>query len=489
MKNMKKLLALVLAIMMVMSLAITAFAAEGEEGGEGETVNNSITIANAKVGETYEIYKMLDLVVDDESDPKAYTYTVNSDWAAFFAEGGAGYQYVTINEAGAVSINETNDSDNMIAFAKAAEAWATEAIRVDKITATEGNAVVFENLENGYYLITSTLGTKAMIETTPDKEAVSVNEKNPVDSIEKEVKEDSTGAFGKENDAQVGDTVEFKTTVTLQPHTTNVKVHDTMDSGLTYENDVKVYTDEARTQELAAASYVVQTTPDEGDTFTIQFTEEYLATLTAETKLYLKYTAVLNEGAVVKDENGVAIVDQNNKTSVTYGNSQSVDSETKTTTHKSTVNKYADEVENLAGAVFKLWKGVEPEKEGDPAQVLVMLIKIDDENYRVAKAEEADAQETFVTVDTGDIVIWGLDTDTDYFLEEVTAPDGYNILTAQENLPVNAEDTGIASIENKSGTELPTTGGMGTTLFYIVGGMMVLAATVLLVTKKRMIAE
>jgi len=461
MKTTKKLLALVLALMMVMSLATTAFA-DGEEA----TKNDSITIESAKVGETYALYKLFDLIVDDEAEPSKYAYTVNEDWAAFFAADAAGAAYITVEDGYVKGISDA------AALAKAAAEWTGKPDALKTVEADENETVVFDGLANGYYVITSTLGTIAMADTTPDKSDVTITEKNPEDKIEKEVKEDSTNTFGTENDAQVGDTVEFTSTVTLVKGTRNVVVHDAMDAGLTLNQD-----------SIAIAGLTVETdytvaynTADNCD-FEITFTEDYLKALTeGETVLTLTYSAVLNENAIVKDENGVAIVDQKNKTKVTYGDNQSVEDETTTTTHKVTVNKYADQVTDLAGAVFSL------KKNG----TVVKLIKLDEQNYRVANGAEAGAQDTFITVDTGDIVIWGLDTDTDYTLEEITPPEGYNKLPGEVDVAVNAEDTSVIDVKNNSGTELPETGGMGTTLFYIFGSIMMVGAAVLLVTKKRM---
>ena len=466
MKSMKRLASLLLALAMIFTLATTAFAVG----------TNTITVNNTVANETYTIYKMLNLVVNDQDNPTAFSYTVSNDWSAFFTTG-AGKDYVTISEAGYVTWNAGMDSEpNMIAFGQAAKAAATNGT---KIVAT-GTNVTFNNLENGYYLITSTLGTQAIVNSTPSNKETEIAEKNPEDTIEKKVQEDSTQEWGDKNDAQIGDTVNFKSTATLYPYTTNVKIHDTMDAGLTYNNDVKIYIDEDFKTELATDNYSIKDTPETGDTFTIEFKETYLASLTAETKLYLKYSAVLNENAVKTTTQDATttteIDDQINSTKITYGDKQSLEASTTTTTHKVTVNKYADNVENLAGAVFSL-------KKNDN---VVNLLKLDDLNYRVAKANETDAVGTFTTVATGDIVIWGLDTDTDYTLEETTAPAGYNKLDKEVNVTVNADNSSKIDVENKTGTELPSTGGMGTTLFYVLGGVLVAAAVVLLVTKKRM---
>ncbi len=453
---MKKIVTLLLVMVMIFSLATTAFAA----------TNDSITITDTNVGETYKIYKMFDLVVDNDENPTKFSYTINEDWTAFFTGEGAGAQYITV-ENGYVK-----EVKNSAALAKAAAEWEGKPAALQTIVA-DSETVVFDNLENGYWLVTSTLGTIAMAETTPDNENVTIKEKNPENTIDKTVKEDSTNIFGKENDAQVGDTVYFQSAVKLVKGTRNVVIHDAMDDGLTLNTDSIAI--EGLTKET---EYTVAFNTDDGCDFEITFTETYLNSLNGETDLTLTYNAVLNENAIVTGENGTAIVDQYNKTTIKYGDATSVKSETKTTTHKVTVNKYADSAENLAGAVFSL------KKNG----VVIPLVKIDDMNYRVAKAGETGAVDTFTTVATGDIVIWGLDTDTDYTLEEITAPAGYNKLPAEVEVTVKADNSTQVDVENKAGTELPSTGGVGTTMFYVIGGLMMLAAVVLLVTKKRMAA-
>ena len=472
MTTMKKWVALLLAVLMLVSLTVVA-------GAEGNTVNNSITINNAKSGETYNLYTMFDLEVDNETAPTKYAYKVNSHWANFFGEGGKGAQYITVENGYVTGFTGDDTNSTAESLAKAAAEWVkTQSIQPKSVKVEADTPAVFNNLPHGYHLITSTLGTLAMADTTPDSNAVTIDEKNPVDSIEKKVKEDSTETFDTSNDAQIGDIVKFQSTITLQPYTRNVVVHDKMDAGLSYTaGSIAI---EGLTQNT---DYTVNENPTDGDTFEIVFGESYLVNLTSQTTLTLTYTATLNENAV-KETTGdgtttatIAIVDQKNTTQITYGDSQSVESQTTTTTRKFTVYKHASgSTDNLAGAVFSL------KKEGQ----VVPLVKLDDNNYRVAKTGETGTTNTFITVATGDIVIWGVDSDSDYTLEEITAPNGYNKLNADEEVTVNADNTTRIEVENKSGAELPSTGGIGTTIFYVAGGVLVLLAVVLLVTKRRM---
>ena len=472
MKKLSKLIALILALALVLGMSAAVWA------DDDPTKNDSITVNNAKVGETYSAYKLFDLKVNSEIEPTAYSYTVNSDWADFFkpAEGenaaGPGNQYVTINSAGyVVAISDA------AALAKEAAAWTGKPAAAKSVTvAAEQTTAVFTGLEDGYWLITSTLGTFAMTETTPDKNAVTVEEKNEEDTITKQVKEDSNGTFGDNNDAQIGDTIEFKSTVKIVKGTRNVVVHDKMDSGLTYTAGSVAIADLTKDTE-----YTVNESPADDDTFDIVFDQDWIDALdfgeAAYKEYFITYAATLNENAVVSGEGGVAIVGQNNKTHVSFGDgTNSAEDSTVTTTHKFSVFKHAkDSTDNLADAVFSLKK----------AGTVVKLIKLDDNNYRVANGDEASAVETFTTVASGDIVIWGVDADSDYTLEETAPPDGYNKLNAEVPVTVDAGNATRIDVENNSGAELPSTGGIGTTIFYVVGAILVIGAGILLVSKKK----
>ena len=501
MKRMKKLFALLIAMVMVLGMSTSVFAAQSSA--------NTITVNGAKAGETYKAYKMLELYVNDTSNPSAYAYTVASDWANFFADSNSAVWGTVLEKdatgtyfqakSGVTSETAWSSSSALSAFAEAAAKYAKDnsLTPVDTDTPT-GTTATLNTTESGYYLVTSTLGTIAMIDTTPGD--VTINEKNSEDTIEKEVKEDSTGSYGESNDVQVGDTVEFKSTVKVAPRSINVVIHDTMDSGLTFSGNssIKLYTDAALTTELASTLYEIKTTPDTGDTFTIKIKDAFAAETTADAYIYITYTAVVNNAAVVKDANGVAIVDQNNKTKVSFGDgTTSTEDSTTTTTHKFEVKKYATGIDNLANAIFQLKKG----------ETVVNLIKLDDTNYRVADATEATTGTAathvaannevatvaanslvsdFVTVSSGNTVIWGLDSDSDYSIVEIQAPKGYNMLNPAST-PVTVESTNatVISVENQSGTELPSTGGIGTTIFYVIGAILVIGAGVVLVSRRR----
>ncbi len=469
---MKKLISLVLALAMI--LVVGAAFATGDTG-ETSPKNDSITIKNAKPGETYTIYKLFDLTVDNETDPAAYSYKINSGWEDFFAGDGAGYIAVTDGYVTEIKDVSGNTATNSRDLATAAAKYANKPAAVDTVTVAEGgNTAVFSGLADGYYLITSSLGSFSMADTTPSKEAVEINEKNDDNTVEKKVQEDSSEEYGAENDAQIGDTINFKTLAHIAARSLNVEIHDKMDSGFTYKiGSIKIFTDEGCTQEFTA--YTKNEDPGDGETFVISINDSFAADATATQTLYITYSAVLN-GNVVSSN---AIVDQKNETYIKWGNGTSTKkAETTTTTHKFSVFKHATgSEEHLAGAVFQLFKG--------DSNTPLNLVKIDNNNYRIAMEGETGTVDSFETVASGDIVIWGVDTDDDYTMKETTPPEGYNELKDTVAVEVNAGNDSQIKVENKSGTELPSTGGIGTTIFYVVGGILLLGAAIVLVARRK----
>ena len=501
MKTIKRILALVLTMTMVLSIGAAAFA----EDETPAAPDYSITVNNAKEGETYSAYKMFDLSVDDPSNPTAYRYTVNSSWEGFTetAEFRAVYSiddqgYVTSASPSQETWDGTND------LSKVADAAAKFAKDPERNIEPAGSVIIAEGEssgkieldEPGYYIITSTLGSRAMIETTPSSSAVTINEKNDADNIHKSVKEDSNGEWGGSNDAQIGDTVYFKSVVDIAARSVKVVIHDIMDDGLTLHADsIKVYLDANLTDSYENAVIKTGEAADEGDTFTIVIPDAFAADANAIKNLYIVYDAELNSNAV----NGLSIVDQKNKTRVSFGDKgSSTWAETVTTTHKFSVLKYRsgdEEKKNLANAVFAL------EKNG----VAVKLYKIDANNYRVVdSASDGDAVShvseegivardngsivsDFITVEDGNIVIWGVDSDDDYAIREIHAPEGYNMLAepVAVEVDVNNNNSSVLKVENNTGIELPSTGGIGTTIFYIVGIMLIICAGVMFILRRR----
>lgn len=482
MKHMRKLASLLLVLVMLFAMTAAVLADEG-------TQSNSITVNKVQSGETYKLFKMFDLVVSE--DMKAYSYTINENWKAFFTTG-AGKDYITLDN-GYVKWNESKaDAASMEAFGKAAAAYAAAqgVTVIQTITAgKDDTAITFTGLEPGYYLITSSNGTLAIVDTTPTNPAATVNEKNENPTLDKQVQEDKDNSWGKENTAQIGDTVEFKTTITLKKGAKNYVMHDKMDAGLTFDV-ASVEVKDAAESEVAEGSYTLVTEPTDDCTFEVKFSQTYLDSLNGDTTLTVAYTATLNENAVDADGNRK---DQKNDAKLTWGEASETEwSETVTKTFQFDLIKY-DAKDNtktpIAGAVFQL-----QDEDGS----VISLRKIDDHTYKIAVADNVDTYDLntptdvvtqFTTIKGTKITIIGLDLGDTYYLVEITAPEGYNKLKDKVEVKVNAENTYVVEVPNSTGTELPSTGGMGTTLFYVFGSALLIGAAVLLITKKRMGAD
>lgn len=489
MKHMKKLASLLLALVMVFAVGTTAFAAQ-----EGEKDGGSITIDNAVVGQTYSVYQILYLESYDAAT-NAYSYKANSAWETWLK---TQTSYVSIDAQGYVTWVATGDSATA-EFAKLAQAYAKQQSMTSDPTAVTATSttVSFTGLKLGYYLVDSTLGTLCSLDTT--NPSVTIKEKNAEVTNVKEVEEDSTGDYGSVNDADIGQTVNFKSTITLPKGSENVVFHDEMSQGLSLNaNSIKVYTDANMTTELTAGNYTVTTTGlSDGCTFEVSFDKTYLDGLTADTTtVYVKYSATVNDQAVVGNTGNP------NKSKVSYGETghtkTTPDSTTTTYTWSFDVLKYANGDKNkvLKDAQFVLLSK-------DKTKVAT-IVNGKLTGWETVPAADNDGNITWpanatLTTDTnGKITIAGLDADT-YYLHEIEAPAGYNKLA--NDVEVKIEPTKstdgesmtltpvTAKVENKSGTELPSTGGMGTTIFYVVGSILLIGAAILLITKKRMSAE
>ena len=479
MKLSRKILSLVLALVMVMGLAATAFA---EEGGE-TTTNGSITITNALNGETYNAYQILYLE-SYNADKKIYAYKANSDWEEWLR---TQTSYVSFDSQGYVTwVKDASPAD----FAKAAKGQLSDKTADGHVTPTADGSATISNLNLGYYLVDSTVGALCELNTT--KPGVEITDKNPKPTIEKKVQEDSDEKWGDVNDADIGQTVNFKSTVSAKPGARKYVVHDKMDSKLEFVSVTSITAGSTTLTEGAESDYTVVTTGLTDDcTFHIVFTDTYLDSITADTNIVINYTAKLTSDAV-------AGTGYDNETWLDYGDNQHTEHDTTTTyTWKLPIYKYhmdGDTKKALPGAEFILYKGSEENR---------VYAQVTEGKLIGWTTTKTDAT-TLVSGADGMIAVEGLDADT-YYLEETKAPGGYNKLAGPVKVEIShtvsvegahmthtlKQDTTSVEkveIENKSGTELPSTGGIGTTIFYVLGSILVIGAVVLLITKKRMSA-
>ena len=500
-KAMKKLMAALLAVAMVCAMAIPAFAAEG--GASATT--GTITVDNAVNEKTYSFYRIMDIATHTDDSPyTGVVYKVNDKWSAFVRDPQWRANF-TVNADNTVTV--ANDTVDNSVFA---EKFAAEAQKVltthtpdYTVTAQDGKAEVTADL--GYYLVVSdgwdaskpvicSLGT-----TTPN---VIIKEKNGKPTIDKEVKEN--GKFGEENDASIGDIVEFKATVkVIDGAPVNYVVHDVMSTGLRFVNDSEhALVVKVNGNDFSADKYTVVDTTRDGCTFDIVFNniDDKTSVLNSNDVVTITYYAQVTADAVI------AGTGNENKIKLEYGDKQKTEWEyTKTYVWSFDVYKYTSVKsassagtttdKALPGAIFKVLNA-----DGDKTAYFTYDSEKNAYKFAGWSASEGAVAEVTTPAD-GKINFVGLDSGS-YKLEEVEAPQGYNALTAPIDFTISGTSsdpkgqvsyqsngeyaTGTIKVLNNAGATLPGTGGIGTTIFYVVGGGLMVAAAILLITKKRM---
>lgn len=560
MKTMKKILALVLALTLCLGLSVTALA----DGSESEPATGyTITIENAIAGQTYTAYKIFDAIdgTPDGATEKKVSYTIDStsEWfnvvKSYKVEGytseltdlgenkiDTGYVVLTkINNSDLWSVTSSKNvtSESETAAAAFAEYLAKNAEGKTGVQVTAkpqegagegsnaGTATINVTGE-GYYFVNTSLGALTSLNTLTGN-TVTIKEKNTEPTVDKEVEEDSTGAYGEKNTADIGQVVNFKSTITVAKGAAkSIVLHDTMSTGLKFIN-VTDGNDEAKANNLKVtvngtvvnsgedtwqliypATDADELTSTPACTFDVKFADAFIEKILKENlsdtvnsvEIIVEYSATVTAEAVIGNEGN------KNETHLSYGDESKVTSTTDTTTtyvYEFNIFKYTGVNESevaLPGADFVLSK-VEGEKTLY-AQVV--------EGKLVGWSEAKDGENVKLTSnDNGYISIKGLDAGT-YSLEETKAPDGYNMLEKPITVVISEPDAdnaaggvvtqdgeatstmgendsavvNVVKVENKSGTLLPSTGGIGTTIFYVVGGILMLGAVILLITKKKM---
>lgn len=509
MKKMKKVMALLLSLVMVLAMSVVAFATE-----EGSTTSGTYTITAPATSHQYEIYQIFtgDLHEGTLSNLKWGKNGKETEGTAVAADVVTALTGVTgksFNEILAVVEPYANLNSTPIA--------------------TVTNGATYEAVA-GYYLIkdkdNSVTGTDSytlyIVKVVGN---VTIDPKSDVPSFEKKIKdtndtEGTTTGWQDSADYDIGDDVPFKLEGTVAANYAQYKqyyfaFHDNEEEGLSFNKDsVRVYVDNTEITE----GYTVVDNPADGCTFEVVFNdlmaaaEEYNFTVSGGSKIRVEYTSKLNEKAKIGKEGNV------NSASLEFSNNPNQEQggtpDTGNTpwdnvivfTYKVVVNKIDSSKKPLAGAAFELSK------------------KVNDEYTRVAlvNATQNTEGKYILSNETVTKFEWkGLD-DGDYMLTEVITPAGYNTIapikftvnadhtitwegenrntiltsltgnaaTGDITFTANDDKTELATnVVNNKGSELPSTGGMGTTIFYVVGSILVLGAAILLITKKRMSAR
>ena len=473
-EKMKKLVNILLVLAMVLGMIPTMVNAEKSYN----TNDGKITIDPAKENQVYNIYEVLELESFD-SDKKAYAYKAATEaWKTFINSNGIKGVYVNVDAQGYVTWVPGKDNEAGAAeFAAKALAYAKANNIAATATKESGNntTVEFTGLNLGYYLVDSSLGALCGL-TTTDKEAT-IFEKNTAGDMKKEVKTDS-GSYGESNTASIGDTIEYKIEVTIGKGAETYTLTDLLDESLTLDvNSISV------TAPNVTDFATINTTATNDYTFKVVIDGSKLA---EGTEVTITYSAVLNEKA--KKVN-------NNKATLVYGNNNKIEKETKTYTYEFDLIKTDSSNVLLDGAEFKLYDAA---TGGNEIKVI-----FDEANHIYRVATEAEKAAVAITATNGKATIFGLGNGT-YYLAETKQPEGYNKLASRVEVKVENADNkattetadnvikyvrGGVRVINYNGTVLPTTGGLGTTLFITIGSLVALMAAVVLVTNKRMANE
>lgn len=534
MKHLSKLLALLLATMLVFCASVTVFA--DNESSEPEPVTEefgSIKVTQTVAGKVYRIYRIFDLNYVGSGKDLKVSYEMNDDWKPFFeteagseylqSEKGAGLDQIVVDgEVKYINITE----GNIEKFAKDALVYAAP-LGADKYieeTAT-GTTLTFDSLPLGYYLIypvgaTSIKNNEAAIcaidSTTPNAE-VKVKSQYPRPTKTAEGADTINGTPVK-GPVQVGDNVKFTLTGRV-PDTTafttfyTYRFKDKLSDGLQLNEDsfeikidgVKLGTDY---YELIITNPVEATEENENTdetSFTVTFDILKMVSegdIKALQTITIDYSAKVLESAAVKIEDNTAWLEFSNDPTDETSTEETTKTVVKVYSAKVIIDKFSgsNNANKLPGAQFVLYKNVADEAAEDGTKKVYYVW--DAENKAVEWVDEVENATVYTTDDNGAAEFIGLEEGT-YYLEEVKSPDGYNPLTAPvevkiEKPTITGDDNKPAlvmpeepvsvtkTISNNTGAELPGAGGIGTTIFYVLGSVLVLGAVVLLVTKKRM---
>lgn len=479
MKLIKKIAAMLFAFAMVFSMG-TNVKAEG---------TGKITISPANPNEEYKIYKILKLESYDETK-KLYSYTKTGDKWDDFIDSAVTDGYLTINTDGYVTFSTTKNSpEDVREFARKALAYATTnniTATSTKTTGANDDSATIYGLDLGYYLVGSSMGALCSLDTAHTE--AKIKDKNEKPTVDKKIDLDGTN-FAEKNSVNIGDHVSFKTTINVKPGAKNYVLHDRMDSHLVYTSIYHVEDNLANLSDTT--DFVVKTDGlTDGCTFEISFTEAYFKKNRENIDTRKLTTITVQYGANVKDD---AVINKpmKNTTHLTYGdkNTATNESETETYTFGIPVFKYTGDNTPLEGARFIL--STDSTCNDDTKNLKFSLNKFG--KYRFNTLGTA----TLKSQSNGYIYIEGLKAGT-YYLKETKAPDGYNLLKTIQTIKIGEDGSIIligtaigtaitddVKVKNNSGIELPSTGGMGTTLIYLAGIILVVLSGYVLISKRR----
>ena len=489
-------------------------AAEGattEAAGEKAAAQRTITINNNTAGHTYKAYQIFKGGLSQDgtilSDIQ-WGNGVNSEALLTALKGTEAYKdCTTAADVAKVLAGFENDAEQL---KKVAVVINQNLNNANGAQSTGTGPYTITVPSDGYYLVrdertvTATDGGTNFILQVIGNVDVTPKTTNAPD-VDKKVRADShvVDHLSKAAFVEVGSKAHFSITATIPANLTSYteytfQIVDTMSNGLTYQNDLKVHTGDGVTTLMADKDYKMDVNDQ---TITVTLVSDYVLANQGKT-VEITYSATVNSNALTqeRESNSVHIKYSNNPAD-SNSTANTVDNVVYIYNFDIVINKVdgADETKKLEGAEFILYKENENKEKlyytWDETQKIVGWVT--DENAATKVTTDANGAASFKGIDA-----------TTYYLEEVKAPDGYNTLEGPEEVMMGAHADGIktgdmvdtnaplneqnkryqftSKITNNKGTVLPSTGGIGTTIFYVVGGLLMVGAAILLITKKRM---
>lgn len=502
-KLMRKLLAVAAAMTMVMAMGVTAFAASSDTyTGTGAQTDSYIEVDNAAKGQTYELYKLFDATYNSTTGAIAYTLP-----AGKATEGLSPYFQIVSGTTNNVEV--ANGTNAATLRTTAFQTWATNfGTKIGETLTPDdqnGNSVKWENIPYGYYYVKSSLGAVLSVNSTkPHQTVQDKNTQNPAQDTEKQITKttdnlsrEETTVNASTGTAKVGDKISYQVTFTATNYTTTNN-----SDGTTSTTKMMQYvlsdTNSGLNIDPATISITVQKQnrddtlgPDQYANSTVKAQE---ATKDEKGNVTLTIPWVDSDGNSLYEAPATVTVTYDATLTSTTGNNTVVinnngkESNTTVDTAQVRITKIAndDAKTKLTGATFKLY-----DAQTGGHQISVTLDP--DGNYVVDPNGSAS---TLIEVtregETGDAAsqatIKGLKENTVYYLEEITAPAGYTLPSSRIALKATNATTALQDqdVTNTKGTELPSTGGIGTTIFYVLGAALVIGAGVVLVTRRRL---
>ncbi|RSI13653.1 isopeptide-forming domain-containing fimbrial protein [Streptococcus sanguinis] len=445
----------------------------------------TIQLSGTSEGHYYEVYYIFSGTLDTSN-----TLT-NIEWAPGVTEAGRTHFGNASDKAASLS-GKQNDSAEVKAFAQELNQYLSSA-GVTTVQSQQGTTTI-SGLKPGYYLIKDSRGsldnkkghayTSFMLQVAKD---TTVAVKADVPTLTKQVRANGSQNYTAATDYRIGQNILFQITATLPSNYADFTryeftIKDTIPAGMTYNNDAQVYLQEGGTEKDISTFFPISYT---GNVITITPGDlKYVQDVKVSSKIVIRYTARLNDDAVMGglgNPNIARLTYSNDPNGFTSTTAETPDTKANVYTYQLKVNKVKENQQALAGAGFTLYKKV-------------------NNQYTEIKKFEADSNSTFD--------FKGLDSG-DYKLVESTVPSGYNAMKDIEftisgtidstgdltNLTATSANatfetdvnTGIITLKvvNKQGALLPNTGGIGTTILYLIGTSLVLGAGVLFIIKKR----